>query len=499
MSNNQKVIDNFGETGAVKTVLPCVMINWKRIVLAAFLCALAGAFVGGYKNRNKSEPEENVQNIVETNTYEDQLEDARAALTEKELLYVEQMKRQYDFYDKKLDYWNSYLTDSVLQNMDPNDYVKTDIQYVISSDNSSIINAFSSLLLCEEDYQKIGKLMGLDPKDAAFQELIIISATQAADEAALNGLYSGILNIALAAPDEDMASGIQGIVEERVNKKSESIRNAGTNISIEKIDEIITAGNPGWLINRQRELMSGMITIQANRIDFINRMVNSMNEEQKGYWELLLSGEQVEELVAVVNADAETVKSSGGSIIKYALAGGFGGLIIVLVLIYFFFDFSGILHTEEELCSYYKLPVLQRFKIGSKKSGDIIRKTGIEMLSSGRAADSVQSGAESLAAELRRIMEKTPYNRIFLACDCDKNDVLSAAEEIAGSLSKEGLNVVSGNPHADEKARGQMTESDAVILAETLSCSGKGKLKALVEECTWKDIPLLGYVTLIDM
>ncbi len=61
-----------------------------------------------------------------------------------------------------------------------------------------------------------------------------------------------------------------------------------------------------------------------------------------------------------------------------------------------------------------------------------------------------------------RIVEKTPYNRIFPAGDCDKNDMFSAAEETADSLSKEGVNVVFDNPHADEKARGQMTGKGTV-------------------------------------
>ena len=120
------------------------------------------------------------------------------------------------------------------------------------------------------------------------------------------------------------------------------------------------------------------------------------------------------------------------------------------------------------------------------------------MLGAARAAQTPEKGAELLAAELGRKLAKSNYSRIYIAYDCDKENVSRAAQTLVNALGGENLAVETGNPLREEKAYHALLGSDAVILAETLGKSQKSGLKELIGVCRRNEIPILGCVTLID-
>ena len=120
------------------------------------------------------------------------------------------------------------------------------------------------------------------------------------------------------------------------------------------------------------------------------------------------------------------------------------------------------------------------------------------MLGAARAAQTPEKGAELLAAELGRKLAKNSYSRIYIAYDCDKENVVRAAQTIANALTGEDVKVEAGNPLREEKAYHALLGSDAVIAAQTLGKSQKSGLKELIGVCRRNEIPILGCVTLID-
>ena len=117
-------------------------------------------------------------------SYEEKLQSLRGALQESDALYVEQVYAQYRNYGKQLGYWREYLADSALQNMEPDKYVKRDLQFIVESDNSDVISSFSVSLLGTADYERLASALDENVSASNAVELVTVSNVAEADSAA---------------------------------------------------------------------------------------------------------------------------------------------------------------------------------------------------------------------------------------------------------------------------------------------------------------------------
>ena len=106
----------------IRSCIAYLMIKWKILLLSLLIGALAGGALGFVKQRAVPAP------AAQAATYEEKLQSLRDALQETDALYVEQVYTQYRNYGKQLGYWQRYLTESALQNMKPDDYVRRDLR-----------------------------------------------------------------------------------------------------------------------------------------------------------------------------------------------------------------------------------------------------------------------------------------------------------------------------------------------------------------------------------
>lgn len=485
----------------IKSGIAYLLVKWKLIVLIALICAAVGA---GYASVKKSQQKTGV--VV---SYEDKLKKARGALQEADALYVEQLSNQYKNYGKRLNNWYLYMQQSALQNTDPYNYSKRDIQYTVVSDNGSTINAFSASLLGQEEYEKIAQLMNCDVQTASLQELFTVTNTSLVGAESAKGddgdditqeivsagseSFSGIMNITFISPKEEAAEGVQEVIDEAISEKCSEMLSAGTFITVEKIDMTMSRNDAKWLLNQQQPAQQQIINLQTNRSNFVKNSVDTLPEALRSYFDLLSAGEE--------QKDAAAAASSGKKISrkKYALAGGLAGLILALIAVYLSFVFSDRIRSEEELRDNFKLPVLQRFRIGKAPSGvDVIRNAGLSMLGAAKASETTESGAALLSAELERRIPGKEKSRLYIAYDCDTQSVKSAMDALAKQLSGESLTAAAGNPGASDAEGRELLKCDAVVIAETLNVSGKKMLRNLTEVCKRNGIPILGCVTLFD-
>lgn len=496
-SDREEVVD-------IRSGLAYWMVKWRWIVLAALIGALAAGGLGYLQNHKKASP------VVEV-TYEERAEKLRATLQESDALYVEQLASQYKAYGERLNKWNQYSDCSVLQNLDPYNYVRKDVQYAVSSDNSSAVNAFTTALLGQKEYEEIGELMGKDPLTASLQEIVTVtdaalvssSAIEPADDtrntsgsvntsgATGNGR---IILVTILAEEEAQADGIQKIADAAIRNKCSQMKKSGVDISAAKISESIVKNDANWLLNRQNTEVVPRIQMQSNRSNFVKNSVDTLSEGQKNYFNFLCKDE-----TESTGAKAAVKKVN---LKKYAAAGFIGGLLIALLAVYLSYIFSDKIRTEEELRDNYKLPILQKFDISAPGKGpqktDPIRRKGLSILGADRAAASAEKGAELLEAELGRRLSRENSGSLFIAYDCEEERVRSTVDVLAGKLSGDSIKAETGNPFGDDGAYQKLLGSDSVIIAETLNRSGKKLLKELTETCRRNGIKVLGCITLID-
>ena len=449
---------DLNEVVDIRSGLAYLLVKWKIIVAAMIAGALIGALLSGRIGART------------TGSYEDSLRNARAACSEEGAQYAEQLSAQYKAYNNELRRWGDYLNNAALLRIDPNNYVKKDIQYQLVSDSGDMAETFSGALLSAGDQQAIGEILGIDPLVASVGELVVISG---------GGADTGIAS----------ESG-----EETALTEGTSVSvGPGRMLQMRKVDEVTARGDSGWLLNRQQSALDRLVLFQINYSLFAKNTTDILQGVQRTYYNLLISQNPEK-------AEADSVKKNvAGTAVKYAAAGGAAGLVIAVLCACLLFMFSGRIRTAEELFNNYALPVLQKFRIGEVPEWDVIKKCGFSCMGMDRAAQITESGAAPLYAELEKRMSGMENRQVYLTCDCTQEKVRKSVAALAEILTDEKITVVAGDPRDSEKDRKELLGSGLVVMAEVLGGSDKKDFLDLLAICRRNELPVLGCVTLLDI
>ena len=490
---------DLNEVVDIRSGLAYLLVKWKFIALAVLVGALIVGCYGSMKNPKAR--------TGASAGYEERLRSARAACSEQEALYAEQLSAQYKAYNREMDRWGAYLDNSALQKMDPQDYIKKDIQYVLETDSENVTDAFSDSLLSTKEQEAISEVLGVDPLTASVEELVNVSGSSrtaltdggsgevpadGTDRA--NGVHREFMTVSVAAGDEEQADSIAAVAESAVDAKCKKIQAAGVQLKMEKADEVITRGDSSWLLDRQQNALDRLVLFQINYSLFIKNTTDILQGAQRTYYHLLITPDPEK-----AAADAAGSKKSGaGAVVKYAAAGGAAGLMIALLCAYLLFVFSNKIRTGEELSDNYGVSVLQRFKTGEPVKGDLIRKFGFSCMGMDRAAKITKAGAAPLYAELEKRAAGTEKKQVYLTCDCADEKARGCVRTLAGILSDGAMTVIAGDPRDSEKDYKDLLGSDLVVMAEVLGGSDKKDFRDLLETCRRNELPVLGCITLLD-
>ena len=490
----------------LRSAFAYLMVKWKVILLLTLVCAILASAFGYYRKTRKT--------VSAPVSYTQKLENARKALTKEDAAFTEQVYSQYMTYYRKLNNWNIYLKESILQSLDPSSYTRLILQYAVQSDNTDVISAFSTSFLSGEDYSRIASDMGLAPEKAPYiGELIYVTSAAAGSSTVLtqtDGVlnevpvqgsvvadgYNGVMNITVLAAEEEQTRAMEKVIDAAVRQKADGMVKGGTAVTINKIGSTVTFSDARILLNRQQTAFLPMVTAQTNRSNFVKNTVDTMSEAQKTYFQLMCE-EHDEEQNTGAARPAKKIRLG-----KYVAAGAAGGFLLSVLLLYIMFAFSGVIRTSVELTDNFGLSVLHRFRIGQagKALGraDVIRSRGLEILGGdAREADS----AAPLAAELLRMMEKAGVEHLCIACDCDRENVRAVMEDLRQNLLKlsdKEIRVDLGSPMEREADYQSLLKDDAVVIAETLSSSRKETLAKLIETCRRNEIRILGCATVME-
>ena len=487
---------DLNEVVDIRSGLAYVLVKWKFIALAVLVGALIGGGYGSMKNPKSQ--------TGASAGYEERLRGARAACSEQGALYAEQLSAQYKAYNRELSRWGAYLDNSALQKMDPQDYVRKDIQYLLVTDSENVTDAFSDALLSTKDKEAISGILGADPLTSSVEELVEVSGNSRsegeseeapADGAAGSaGVHREIMTVSVAAGDEKQADLIAAVAESAVDAKCKKLQAAGAQLKMEKADEVIIRGDTGWLLDRQQNAIDRLVNFQINYSLFIKNTTDILQGAQRTYYNLLIA---LDPEKAAAEA-AGSKKSGTKAAVKYAAAGGAAGLVIALVCAYLLFVFSSKILTGEELLNNYGVSVLQRFKIGEPKNRDVISKLGFSCMGMDRAAQITEAGAAPLYAELEKRTSGQEKKKVYLTCDCADEKSRGCVRTLAGILSDEKMTVIAGDPRESEKEYKELLGSDLVVMAEVLGRSEKKDFRDLYETCRRNELTVLGCITLLD-
>ena len=319
----------------IRSCIAYLMVKWKIMLLALILGAVAGGAFGVYKQKTASAPTQV--------SYEEKLQTLRGALQESDALYVEQVYTQYRNYGKQLDNWRQYLTDSALQNMEPNDYLRRDLQFIVESDNSDVISSFSVSLLGTADYERIAKVMGDKVTASNAVELISVSNVAQADtgtsapavqigdmitqEPSVNvtpNSYRSIMDITFIASDEEKADALEEMLGEILEERKSELKESGVDVDVERLNETTVANDYTWLLAAQQSALAPMQQLQTARSNFVKNTADVLGDKEKAYFDYLRTEQQDSEETEKAAPAAKKVNKK-----KYAAAGGLGLFVLV--------------------------------------------------------------------------------------------------------------------------------------------------------------------------
>lgn len=487
-----------------------LLVKWKVVVIAALIAGILGCVFGYVKAATK--PAETVL------SYEERVEKARKALSEDSALYVEQLHGQYTEYGKLLGEWNAYMETSALQSLDPANYVRRDILYVLESNSPNAVSAFSSSLMGKTEFEKMAEGMDWVSSPDAIGELVEVSDASAVNQTGLTpgqqrfsdftveGYegeeftgYRSTMNIRFLAGSEEEADVMGKVIEDRVRERVSQMQKSSVSVKAVKAGETTLANDSKWLVNMQQTAVTPMITLQTNRSNFIKNSVDVLDDKEQAYLNLLNSEESASETAAVTKTSS--VKKS--DLIKYGLIAAIAGAVLALAWLLLIFVFSDKIMGEEQLKDNFGLPVLQRFVVeGSGKSpkkADALKRKGLSTLVSIDSAESVERGGRVLAYELkRRLGGEAGRAKVFIACDNSRNEIRETVEALVNYLRGQGIAAAAGIPSENDMDFQDLLSSEAAIIATTMNVSRTGTLKNMRGICQRNNIKIFGCVTLID-
>ena len=489
----------------IRSCIAYLMVKWKIMLLALILGAVAGGAFGVYKQKTASAPTQV--------SYEEKLQSLRGALQESDALYVEQVYTQYRNYGKQLDNWRQYLTNSALQNMEPNDYLRRDLQFIVESDNSDVISSFSVSLLGTADYERIAKVMGDKVTASNAVELISVSNVAQADtgtsapavqigdmitqEPSVNvtpNSYRSIMDITFIASDEEKADALEEMLGEILEERKSELKESGVDVDVERLNETTVANDYTWLLAAQQSALAPMQQLQTARSNFVKNTADVLGDKEKAYFDYLRTEQQDSEETEKAAPAVKKVNKK-----KYAAAGGLGLFVLAFGVLLLMYIYSDKIRAEEQLKRNFGLPVLLRCRIGKGRTGiDPIRNRGLDILTGAGLAVPAGSGAGKLAAELAHRIGGAEDKSVFLAYDTDKKDVRDAVRKLAESLGENGILAESGIPAVTDEAYRALLTAGAVVAVETMNESGVLALKDILGTCRRNSLPVLGCVTLTD-
>ena len=496
----------------IRSCIAYLMVKWKILLLALILGVLAGGGFGYMKQKTAAAAPAQV-------SYEEKLQSLRGALQESDALYVEQVYAQYRNYGKQLGYWREYLADSALQNMEPDKYVKRDLQFIVESDNSDVISSFSVSLLGTADYERLASVLDENVSASNAVELVTVSNVAEADSAAgapavqlgdvisqeptVNvspNSYRSIMDITFIAADEEQADAMEEIIGEILEDRKTELKESGVDVDVESLNRTAVANDAIWLLSAQQAKLAPMQSLQTARSNFVKNTVEVLGDKERAYFDYMRSEQQDTEQTAKA---APTVKKVNKK--KYAAA-GLGLFVLAFAVLLLMYIYSDKIRAEEQLKRNYGLPVLLRCRIGKSRLGaDPIRGRGLGILTGAGLAVPAGSGAGKLAAELAHRIggaaggAAETDRTVFLAYDRDRKEVRDAVGKLAESLTEKGIAAEAGIPAVSDEAYQALLKSDAVVAVETMNESGALALKDLLGICRRNSLPVLGCVTLTDL
>lgn len=454
-------------------------------------------------------------------SYENQLADAKSALTPFSISYVERLASQYRSYieykKKMLEYYLGYMLDT----KELEEHIIKTVYYRIKANIPGTDTFFTtqSILFSPEDYNKL--LEASPDEDALFDiygrikiSSIINDAVQILNMPEEEGgaAMSYLLRVSIISSNEQECNDMQEILENALDRMQERLATAEINVEIMPVTESFSEDVIDMIITGQQSYVDNIAKLDNTLVSFQNNYILKLTEEEKVYFDLIKEKQEAEGLLEDGNTSEELSteketnadkpipdeKSSATRSIKsmislkHIILGMLAGLFLSCLFITLQYLLDGTLKTRDELEIMYSLPMLAAIcRKGSKKNLFAPLAARIRKCSPG-TADAYEI---LLTHDLANLLKKKGVGSVYLALPADETALSSEAEKIRSMLSsKTNISIRNGSPLYNADELDALSTFDAVLLFATTRVSKQQDIQKLLAVITRYEKTILGYV-----
>ena len=455
-------------------------------------------------------------------SYEEQIADAKDALTPFSISYVERLASQYRSYieykKKMLEYYLGYMLDT----KELEEHLIKRIFYKVKSDTPGTDTFFTtqSILLTTEDYEK---LLEVSPDEDALFDIygrIKISAIKNETVQVLNmpddeeGAISYMLNVAIISNDEGECNAMQAVLENALDRMQKKLTAADIQIEITPVTENFSEDVIDTIIGGQQGYVDNIVKLDNALVSFQNNYILKLTPEEKVYFDLIKEKQEAEGLLAdgeelstEEETDEEETGAEEGSDVettpqntsylsmikpKNTLLGMLVGLFLSCLIVVLQYLLNGTVKTRDELEDMYGLPMLTA----------ICREDAKRNLFAGLAArirkckpGTAEADEVLLTHDLTNLIKKNTISSLYLALPAENDALKSEAETIRSLLSKKNdVQIRIGSPIYAAEELDAYSTSDAVLLFTKTHESRLQDIRKLLAVSSRYEKNILGYV-----
>lgn len=526
-TQNQMRRTRYNDTIEIDLVVLCkkALKKWKMILLFCILGAVAGAGIANarYWWNENHQPE----------FKKEDLDKSKARLTEEELKEADHVFDQYSTYFRVQEARSKHINDSILMTLNAETAAVLERRYLISSDQSSLVDTLQNMTLNPAGYQRIASAAGCGLTEQDVEEMVMMTTSlplQNWEDIVLDGNSTKDGN---AAGNTNTSGNRNGTGNKNTNGSGKATGNINTsgndsttgnekNDSTEsslpeglpdtKYSNVITITAMGndeasckKLFDETEAIMKesvaelktldkslsmtpfgedpvkdGAETIlkrQQELLESVTQIINIRKQFNQDVVSKLTKNQKAyfEQLQLRDNAKEPESKDSRG-MMKFAAVGFLLGAVICFVIICYPFLFGGHYQSAGELESTTGIRLIAAIKKNAPKDGN---------------DNSITSAARMTAEELRA-WEKDGGNIFYFATD----DGFTTEHPFCNQLKQEytDSNLLMGNPLKDPEAMADMLKSNGVILGISVDNSKRENAKRLYITAMDHDVPVLGYI-----
>lgn len=443
-----------------------VLRHWKRIVLIALLCGIACGGWAYLKNRKADSAQvETASSTADAEEYyEEQLEEARAALSATQIQKINGLYGQYTENVRQRE--RTYLTQQnmYIMHMDPSAAASKIVQYSVESNSVDIGVLLANLSISDENAVAIREILGADEN---FTMEYLVQITK--DSGTTNSIvmdeknYNSIVTIEIIANSEEETDEVHEVVRERLEAVVEELHESYSDFQVREmgsiygLDAVETVANIQYdLVNRLNNVSNQFVNLEVNQI-------KNLDDDEKAYFDLLLQmGDGTEQEEEEDGTDEpETEEIAHVSVRKYSAIGMIAGLFLGIFIELVAFA----IHRHITLTS-DAVPGVMTVRLDDRKERGPLEKWAAHIENPDlKASYDLDAQLEIAASQIRYFADTGGFKKVFLYTDSEGRLLKEAAEGLRRRV--EEVEFTEGNPARDGEKMASFLESDGVVLLES--------------------------------